>query len=513
MVTSSPSYIFLLVFFVYGLAFFSMGLAIALEARRSPLLAEARVLAPLAAFGILHGIHEWLEMFIQIGRWFSLDIPPGVLWARQALLVLSFSSLILFGLLAFQRQGVRFPLKSGYLLAGWLAVYTLLVIAVQARQPAPDVLASVRADILARYLLAVPGALLAALALWRQSRQLKNTGHAHLSPGLDLAAWSFLLYGLTQLVVPPADLFPAFYLNSVTFIAWTGVPIQLVRAILAVAASVGVLHSIQAAEDERQKEMSAAQQARLDALERVQQELSSREALRRELLRHTVIAQEDERARIARELHDETAQILTALTLDLATLRSIVSANHPAVEIVDRMQSLGRQMSQGIYHMVEDLRPAQLDDLGLAATLRYLADQARQRDDIDVTVNIAGSQQRLDLLVETVLFRIAQEALTNVSRHAACHQAWLDLKFKPGEVILTIRDNGTGFNSNEELRPPRGWGIAGMRERAESVGGSFRVKSAPGEGTIVEAVVPLLEGRLPGQEVDQYELDSVDAGR
>ncbi len=363
-------------------------------------------------------------------------------------------------------------------------------------------LAAIHAEVLARYFLAVPGALLAALALWGQSRQLKSAGRAHLAPGLDLAAWCFLFYSLSQLVVPAADLFPATYINSAIFNAWTGIPIQIVRAILAVAASVGVLHSIQAAEDERQKELAATQQARLDALERIQEELRSREELRRELLRHTVIAQEDERARIARELHDETAQILTAMTLELATLRNSLSSRSQAAEIIDHLQSLSRQMSQGIYRMMGDLRPAQLDDLGLTAALRHLADQARQQDNIEVAVDVTGQQKRMDLLVETVLFRIAQEALNNVSRHAACHQAWLDLEFKQGEVVLTVRDQGTGFNPDEELRPPRGWGIAGMRERAESVGGSFRVQSVPGEGTLVEAAVPLVEGRSMGEEVD-----------
>ncbi len=116
MPTSSPNTIYLLVFFVYGLAFFCMGLAIALESRRTPMLADARVLAPLALFGILHGIHEWVEMFIQIGRWLNLDIPPVMIWLRLALLVISFSSLILFGL-----NGVSAPRQTPAH-PGWHAV-------------------------------------------------------------------------------------------------------------------------------------------------------------------------------------------------------------------------------------------------------------------------------------------------------------------------------------------------------------------------------------------------------
>jgi two-component system sensor histidine kinase UhpB len=235
--------------------------------------------------------------------------------------------------------------------------------------------------------------------------------------------------------------------------------------------------------------------------------------MRRELLRHTVVAQEDERARIARELHDETAQILTALSLDLATLRGSLAENSNAVKIIDRTQAFNRQMSQGIYRMIGDLRPAQLDDLGLVPALRYLADQARHRNGLDVSLTIQGASQGLELLVETVLFRIAQEALSNVWRHAETRQAQMTLQYKPDEVLLTVLDGGKGFDAQEELRPPRGWGIAGMRERAESVGGSLRVKSTPGRGTLVEAAVPISESKLAEVEVDNHEPDTVDAGR
>jgi signal transduction histidine kinase len=502
-----------LVFFVYGLAFFCMGLAISLESRRSPLLADGRVLLPLAAFGILHGSHEWVEMFQGILAWEGYAVPPALVWGRYALLAISFSTLALFGLLALQRPGANAPIKPVYLLATWIGGYAILVAFGMNALPVSDGSPARYADIMARYLLAVPAALLAAWVLWRQSRQLKKSPHAPLAAGLNLAALCLMLYGLTQIVVPPADFFPANTLNSANFLAWTGIPIQGGRALLAVLATVGIVRATQAAEKERQKELAAAQTVQLETLERLHEELKSRESMRKELLRHTVVAQEDERARIARELHDETAQLLTALSLELATLRETRAGDASAVKIIDRMQAFIRQMSQGIYRMIGDLRPAQLDDLGLVPALRYLTDQARQRNGLDVTLAIKGNPHDLELLIETVLFRIAQEALSNVWRHAEIRQAQMTLDYRPDEIILTIQDKGKGFNSEEELRPPRGWGIAGMRERAESVGGTFRVESAPGRGTLVEAAVPLPEGIPAEEEVETYEPNPVDVGR
>jgi two-component system NarL family sensor kinase len=147
--------------------------------------------------------------------------------------------------------------------------------------------------------------------------------------------------------------------------------------------------------------------------------------------------------------------------------------------------------------MVHDLRPAQLDDLGLIAALGYLVDEARQNN-LLVTLDIEGNRQRLDPLVETVLFRIAQEVLTNVKRHANASQARMTLSFGAQEIRLAVRDEGVGFDPDEIPRPPHGWGLAGMRERAESVGGRFKIDSAPGHGTQVEVAVPILHGKAPG---------------
>jgi signal transduction histidine kinase len=282
--------------------------------------------------------------------------------------------------------------------------------------------------------------------------------------------------------------------------------------VLAVLVILGLTHAIQAADQQRQDSLAAAQQARLEALQRIQDDLEEKEALRRKLIRHTVIAQEDERARIARELHDETAQFLTALSLNLATLRDCVPREPRADDLIARLQSLSRQMGQGIYRLMHDLRPAQLDDLGLGAALQHLADDARRSSQVNITVQVTGSRQRLDPLVETVLFRVAQEALANVVRHAGCSQAWIELETDTDQVVLRIRDEGAGFNPDQPLVPPHGWGIAGMRERVGAVEGQLRILSAPGEGTQVEACIPLPEPKLKETEENERKFDTADVG-
>jgi signal transduction histidine kinase len=475
-----------LVFFIYGLAFFSMGIALTMEATRSPFLAERRIIRPLAIFGLLHGTHEWFEIILLQGIWLGVPFPNEIAWLRSGLLAVSFVPLIFFGLL------VLFPQKSQKItiaiVSGWLVVYTSLVI-INTQIDVENIFG--RADALSRYLLAVPGGILAALALIRRARQVEKEDHQPISTHFHLAAIGFAIYGCTQVFVSGVDMFPAASLNAEMFSSLFGFPVQVVRAGMAVLITVSLIRSIQFAERERERQLITAQQARVEALEQVKRELVERETLRRQLLRHTVIAQESERARIARELHDETSQVLTAFTLNLATLERNPEINSENAELIRHLQDLSQQMSQGIYRMVHDLRPAQLDDLGLVAALGYLVDEARARLGLEVTLSIHGSRQRLDPLVETVIFRVAQEGITNISHHAQTSTALIEVSFNPQEIILGIVDHGIGFDVNEDLSPPRGWGIEGMRERAESLDGGFELKSTPGEGTAVKVTIPL----------------------
>jgi signal transduction histidine kinase len=476
-----------LVYFIYGLAFFGMGITMALETGRSPALAQASILRPLAAFGLIHGTHEWMEAYLLQAESFGTSLPGWLPWLRLSFLVGSFASLLLYGiqmllLVSPYRRGkriFRFSIFGMYAL--FIAINTIDAYFKS------SILLMPLLDGLGRYLLAVPAAMLAALALRAQAREMRRNRRPRLNASLLIASFGFAIYTLTQFFVHPMDMFPARYLNETTFLAYTGLPIQLIRTITAVLITYGLLRATQSMEEERKNELFAAQQSRLQALEQ-------QEEIRRELLRHTVQAQEDERARIARELHDETSQLLSAFILELATLRELSKRKPQMKNIVDRLQELSRQMSQGLYDMVHDLRPAQLDDLGLVPAIKSLLDSDCCPKGMAITFEVSGVQKRLDSLIETVLFRVTQEALTNITRHAETNQAIVRLDYTPEIVTLGVLDSGKGFDPNEPLRPPRGWGLEGMRERVEAVGGCLNLYSAPGRGTTVEVIIPLGKG-------------------
>jgi signal transduction histidine kinase len=128
----------------------------------------------------------------------------------------------------------------------------------------------------------------------------------------------------------------------------------------------------------------------------------------------------------------------------------------------------------------------------LISALEYLKDYNGSAG-LEVSIDIQGKARRLDSVIETVLFRVAQEALHNVVRHAQSRQAWIFLVFQSQEITLKIEDSGAGFNPIQSFAPPRGWGLAGMRERVESVGGQLSLQSEPGKGTIVEVAVPVFD--------------------
>jgi signal transduction histidine kinase len=474
-----------LVYFIYGLSFWAMGLALLLETGRSPALAELQSLRSLAAFGLIHGTHEWLESYILQAQAVGTPIPVWLPWVRLVFLVTSFLCLFLYAYLTLRLISPKY--RSRQLIHfGRLGFYegTIIIIAIftYGRAPIPWI---GLLDGLARYLLAVPAAALAALALYAQGRRFREEHRSSLAVPISVAAFGFAVYAAAQIFVHSMDVFPARYLNQEFFLAVTGIPIQLVRTIMAMMITTGLIRATQIVDKERQAQLDTAHHARLEALEQ-------REALRRELLQHVVRSQEDERARIARELHDEIAQMLSAFSLELGTLRSTLKRAE-TTRMVDHLQGLTRQMSQSLYLLVHDLRPSHLDDLGLVPALRYLFSQDCVQKGLDVTFETSGHPQRLDPLAETVLFRVAQESLNNVIRHAETKQARVELRYDCDRVVIRISDQGHGFDPHESFHPPRGWGLAGMRERVEALAGQLKLKSAPGEGTSVEVSIPLKE--------------------
>lgn len=474
-----------LIFFIYGLAFFSMGLAITFESRRTPLLAENRVLRPLALFGLVHGMHEWLEMFVDRSAWWIIEKPEIVGWIRISLLLVSF---ILLSLFAWRSINPRKKYQR-HELVRWALIFTVyitfvLVFAYLSGLHHPDRLKHL--DAFVRLLIAVPGSSMAGLALYLQAKDAYSDHRAELGKLLYWAAASFVLYGVTQIFVPRLDVLPASIVNSENFLIWTGIPVQLIRAVLAIIILFSLVHATQKVEIERQENFLREQKARMDAVNQLEQELLDREKFRQEVLRHIVIAQEDERTRIARELHDETSQILTGFSLHLAALDEKILHIPEAHQQIMYLQGLNKQIAQSLYRLIRDLRPVQLDDMGLIAALNFLSGDFKRRLNLKVNIQVEGMAKRLDTLVETSFFRIAQEALTNVTRHAQTDEVEIILSYTDEMVSMQVIDGGIGFDVETELATSDGYGLTGMIERANAVGGKLELVSAPGKGTRIE---------------------------
>lgn len=475
--------ILFIVYFAYGLAFFSMGLILVLEASRTPSLEQKKLLLPLSVFGLLHGIHEWLYIFTLQNKQLHGTLPIWTTWFRLTWLALSFIALWFYGWQAFQVARAHISPFTIFGLATLPPYILLILIDVLYAFYQGDITPLQTTGGLVRYLLAVPGAAIASLGLRAGANRAKADSRRPLDTHLNWTALGFALYSATQLAVPKMNTLTASLINAEAFTQMTGVPIQVIRTFAAIIITWNLFRAIQFLEDERQAQLTAAQQARLEALE--QQEI-----MRRDLLRHIVRAQEEERARIARELHDEMAQTLTAFTLDLGTLKQINGPRSKSMPILARLQELGKKMSRSMHQMVYDLRPAHLDDLGLLPALQFFADKNGPRLGLQIEFKTDGEPRRIDLLAETVIFRVAQEAITNIARHAKSKRAVIYLIYLAREVKLEVSDEGIGFDPEEKFAAPRGWGLAGMKERAESVGGRFEVQSEAGRGTIIRAHIP-----------------------
>lgn len=629
-----------LIFGLYGLAFFVTGIIVALESGRASKLELARALPFLAGFGLTHGIHEWIDMYGSMVPATPSSTAPTVIDAvNVVLLALSFVFLIEFAL-----RLMRLLEPDTY--GGWrwltpllTGVYVAAVIGYRAAAFAGDEVLFWRvADILARYILGTTGPAFACWAMFVQRRAFIREGYAQFSRDLIGAALAFAWYATLQVVVLPSPYFPSSFVNTTTFIAYTGVPVQLFRAVVGVAAAVFIIRVLHVFEIEYAGRLEALNRARFETQEKSARELTvlyetcrilgtsldlnlllkealarivtlvetvragtiflfdpgehalisrasyrnpatqasssprdcsgglaerayasqeiaydqeeggesvlaiplvsgdkaigalclvhsgsfsnlavlqtlarqlviaienarlyeqvqEKEEVRGHLLERVVAAQEEERKRLARDLHDQTGQRLTALAMGLSSVDELLDKNPPLARV--RLKEL-ENMSEGaiddLRQFVSDLRPALLDDLGLVAALRQTAKQMEEHGSFSVEFNVSGRRRRLSSETETVLYRIAQEALNNTLRHSRATHTNIDLHFNDHAVVLTIQDNGRGFEPTSVLKPQaqvRAWGLLGMQERVALVGGKFEIESAPGRGTRLVAEIPL----------------------
>jgi len=245
-----------------------------------------------------------------------------------------------------------------------------------------------------------------------------------------------------------------------------------------------------------------------------------RTAILRQQLAQVTAAQEEERQRIARELHDGVGPALASLNIRLRTARKLLERDQLTAEEVEELAELAQVNIQDIRRLIQDLRPAALDELGLVPALREYVARYQEEQGLEVALTLPAlpvpspalsrspersegaaegspvegpeGDERLPAPVETALFRIAQEALNNVAKHAQARRVEVAMSYNRGGVTLRIADDGRGFDP-EAPRPGARLGLWSMRERVEQLGGQFEVESAPGVGTTVRAIIPLRE--------------------
>jgi PAS domain S-box-containing protein len=211
------------------------------------------------------------------------------------------------------------------------------------------------------------------------------------------------------------------------------------------------------------------------------------EAALRTLTRRLSEVEENERRNIHRELHDQIGASLSALKLDLSLIGGMLDAETQKTvgTRLQRAQRLAGETIARIRDVMDDLRPPALDDFGLLAALRTHAQPLAARLGIPIHVNGNDIEPRPAISIETALFRIAQEALTNIAKHAGAHEVVMTLNSDTDRVTLVIADDGSGFDAGQGTLRPESWGLRNMRERAQGIGATLRIESAPGSGTRV----------------------------
>lgn len=277
----------------------------------------------------------------------------------------------------------------------------------------------------------------------------------------------------------------------------------------------GVLQSIIRDITERKRDEEALRQA-YDGLERrveertaeivvanemLKTEIADRlraEQERQELLRRLVVAQEDERQRLSRELHDQMGQQLTAIMMGLKALDAASHGRESTIAGLQQLQELTDQLTRGVHSLAWGLRPPALDDLGLETALYNYAEEWAERSRVVVDFHSSGFETgRLPLTHETAIYRIAQEALTNVFKHSKADRVSFILERRADHVLAVVEDNGQGFDVGglqERSTEERNLGLLGIRERASLLGGTLAIESAPGVGTSVFVRIPVGTG-------------------
>jgi signal transduction histidine kinase len=487
----------IIVLSVYGQVFFVLGLAVALQSLKRSTLALARPLPWLAAFGIVHGFHEWGYLFIPIQSGY-LPLP-----ATEALLILqlvmkgaSFALLLQFGvelLAAVTRlpilprlrllpaaaflawTGAALAVSSGMTgfvpdAAAWLPEGRIEEALVQVGAPLAV------GDVLARWMLALPASALAAWGLLASAAAVRPVARPPVVLGLRAAAVAFGVYALVGgLIGLPAPFPPASLLHGGSVLQTLGVPIEVLRSITGLVIAAAIILALDLFEQETDRALAQAR--------------------RRELLAR-------ERERIGRDLHDGIIQSIYAagLHLDEASAALDPSADVPRTRIrtvLGELERIGGEIRTTIF----DLRSASLETRDAEEIVRSVADELRANTLVALDVSVQGAW-RADLTTEQAvhLHQVVHEAFSNILRHARASRVSVRLTCSRRQLQLEIGDDGVGFDQAAAAgreRTGRAQGLRNMRQRADLLNASLTVRSARGRGTELSLTMPVATTRRP----------------
>lgn len=452
-----------LVLFVYGLAFFLLGLAILLQSRQHSRLLLARSLHWLAIFGVTHGLYEWGDVFIPLQTtYLGYPIIALLRISQVGLLAFSFTALFQFGI------NLLRPLPKAWIWLRWVPMSVLLLWSLVALIAITSFTTSLPtwltlANIGARYFIGLPAALLAAYGLRYETEQLITPfREPRVLRMLQLASLSLAVYAfLAGVLVPPAPFFPAQWVNDLYGERQLGIPVIVFRSGVGFILMIAIVRALEIFDLEIERKLSALEEAQILTAER---------------------------ERIGRDLHDRTLQSIYAVGLLLkATRRQLHQSENPSVAqgIAQAEQTLDQAITDIRQHIAE-LR-TQPTNLSLIDGLRQLVrDSALQSiAEVVLQLDLPTDQPFYHYQVRHVL-AIIGEALSNVARHAAARHVQLGAHCAAGQLHLTITDDGRGIPADYVT----GYGLRNMYERARMLGGELTIESAAECGTSLRLRIP-----------------------
>ena len=449
-----------IIYFVYGLAFFLLGFAIALQLLRDSRLDLARSLTWLSAFGITHGLFEWGDLFIPIQANYLNPLAVRTLnIIHLVLLAVSFTLLFQFGMALLKSLG--WAPWTGYLAAGLFVLWALVTFLILPSGFTEFTAWSNTSRALARYFISFPGSLLAAYGLREQTmRRIAPLNVPHIVNTLRVSGMALAVYAFVSgLVPPPAPFFPANVINTSTFFAAFGIPVLVFRTVIGFVLTLSIIRALEVFDLETERMIESMEQGQILAAER---------------------------ERIARDLHDGAIQKVYTAGLLVESTSKLINGNEAAA---NRLRKALEVLNDAISDLRRNLGKLKTEPAreNLLAALQGVAADPRVSSLVNVSLDLnLPSADSFSPIRAAHVIAIVNESLSNVVRHAHARRVVISAHRVDDWLQILIRDDGVGL----AREPNAGYGLRNMRDRARLLGGEININDASGRGTIVTLMIP-----------------------